>query len=66
MKLSEVFVKIVGLILIGVGLALVLAALGVQTFLGLSGPKPDWLAIFIGLVLIGAGVVLIRGGNITL
>jgi lipopolysaccharide export LptBFGC system permease protein LptF len=64
MKLSEIVIKIIGLVLAIVGLALILSAVGVN-FLGI-GLSPVWLAVLVGVILLGAGIYIIRGGNISL
>lgn len=52
------------MVLAVVGLCLVLSAVGVATFV--AGFSPAWLAVIVGVCLIGAGIYIIRGGNITL
>lgn len=65
MVLSEVIVKIIGIILAVVGLALILSAVGFN-FLGGTGLQPVWLGIVVGVIFIGAGIWIIRGGTISL
>lgn len=64
MSLSEVIVKIIGIVLALVGLSLILSAIGIG-FIGAT-LSPWWLAILIGVILMGAGIYIIRGGNFTL
>lgn len=64
MSLSEVIVKVIGIVLALVGLSLTLSAVGVS-FLGVA-LAPWWLAVLVGVLLLGAGIYVIRGGNITL
>lgn len=64
MSLSEIVIKVIGLVLASVGLALILSAVGVN-FLGI-GLSPIWLAILIGVILLGMGIYIIRGGNVSL
>lgn len=64
MSLSEIVVKLVGLVLLIVGLALVLSAVGIH-FLSV-GLSPVWLSVVVGVVFIGAGIYIIRGGSISL
>lgn len=64
MSLSEVVVKIIGVILALVGLGLILAAIGVN-FLGISMGINPILEIVIGALMLGAGIFIIRGGTIT-
>jgi hypothetical protein len=63
MSISNIFVKIVGIILIVVGLALALSAVGISV-LPVAFVNEFW-ALVVGALFIGAGVVLIKGGNIT-
>lgn len=63
MSLSEIVVKIIGVTLAVVGLALVLSAVGLA-FLPVSFLGPVW-SIVLGAILIGAGIIIIRGGTIT-
>lgn len=63
MSLSDIVVKVIGVILAIVGLALVLSAVGVN-FLGVA-LNPPLLAVVVGALLIGAGIFIVRGGNIT-
>lgn len=63
MSLSEMLIKIFGLILAFVGLALILSAVGLS-ILGVSLAFP-W-NILVGVVLLGGGIYIIRGGNFTL
>lgn len=64
MSLSEIIVKIIGIVLAVVGLALLLSTVGVNLFgIGLA---PLWLAILVGVIFLGAGIYIIRGGNFTL
>jgi hypothetical protein len=64
MSLSEIVIKIIGLVLAIVGLSLILSAVGIQ-FLG-AGFSPVWLEVVVGVCLIGAGIWIIRGGTISL
>ena len=65
MSLSDILVKVLGIILAIVGLGLTLSSVGVSLF-GIASLSPWWLGLLIGLLLIGAGIYIIRGGNITL
>lgn len=64
MSLGEIVIKIVGIILVIVGLALILSVVGVNIF-GI-GATNIWVAIIFGVVFIGAGIWIIRGGTISL
>lgn len=63
MKISEFIIKAIGVVLALVGFGLVLSAVGIATPVALN---PDWLGILIGLLLLGAGIIVVRGGAITL
>lgn len=60
MSLSENVIKIIGLILAIVGLALLLSAVGIS-FLGVNLGFP--LNVIVGVVFIGSGIYIIRGGT---
>lgn len=64
MSLSEVVIKIAGIALVVFGIALVASVLGVP-ILGVA-LQPAWVAFVIGLLLIGVGIYVIRGGSIHL
>lgn len=63
MSLSEMFIKVIGLILAVVGLALILSSVGVSTFVALA---PFYVGLIVGVCLLGAGIYIIRGGSVTL
>lgn len=63
MSISNIIIKAVGIILIVVGLLVVLGSLG---FASVGVLQPWWLALIVGLLLIGAGIAILRGGTITL
>ncbi len=63
MSLSNVIIKIFGLVLAFVGLALLLATVGISIF-GI-GFTPPIIEIILGFLFVGAGVVIVRGGNLT-
>lgn len=64
MSLSEILIKLGGIVLFVVGLGLVLGAVGVP-FLGVTFLSPLW-SIVAGVIFMGAGIWVVRGGNITL
>ena len=64
MSVSEILVKLIGLILAIVGLSLLLSAVGIHA-LGAS-VSPLWLELLLGVVFLAAGVYIVRGGNIVL
>lgn len=63
MSLSEIIVRIIGIILALVGLALLLSAVGIN-FLGVA-LAPWWAAVLVGVIFLGVGIYIIRGGTIT-
>ena len=64
MKLSEIVIKIIGIALAIVGFALLLSAVGLN-ILGIA-LAPVWVAILVGVIFLGAGIYIIRGGTISL
>lgn len=64
MSLSEVIIKLIGLALAIVGFALILTLVGISLF-GVH-LDPEWLAVVVGVVMLGAGIYIIRGGSISL
>ncbi|NCN28662.1 hypothetical protein GW915_13945 [bacterium] len=64
MSLSEMLIKLMGIVLAIVGFALILSTVGLN-ILGLT-LAPWYLALMIGIVFMGVGIYLVRGGNITL
>jgi len=63
MKLSEIIVKVIGIILAIVGLLLILSAVGIATGVGIA---PWFVGIIVGVVFLGAGIWIIRGGSVGL
>lgn len=63
-SLSEILIKVIGIVLAIVGVALLLSVVGINVF-GI-GFSPVWAEFLIGVVFLGTGIVIIRGGNITL
>lgn len=64
MSLSEILIKLGGIVLFVVGLSLVLGAVGMN-FLGVSFINPLF-SVVVGVIFIGAGIYLVRGGSIHL
>lgn len=64
MKLSEIVIKIIGIVLAIVGFCLLLSVAGISLF-GI-GTSSDILSIVLGLIVLGGGIVIVRGGNITI
>ena len=65
MSLSEILIKVGGVVLFVVGICLILAAVGVATFIGV-GAFPAWMEIIAGIAMIWGGIVIVRGGSPTL
>ena len=64
--MSELLIKIVGIAFLLVGVALVLAVVGIN-FLGVSFPLGGILGeAIVGVIFVAAGIYLIRGGSIGL
>jgi hypothetical protein len=57
-------IKVMGIILAVVGFALILSVVGLNVF-GLT-LAPWYLALIVGVLFLGAGIYIVRGGNITL
>lgn len=64
MSLSEILIKVIGIVLALVGLALLLAAVGVN-FLGVN-IGTWWLDVLVGVIFLGGGIWILRGGTISL
>lgn len=64
MSLSEILIKLGGLVLALVGFALILSAVGINV-MGVSLPN-IFASIVVGVLFLGAGIYIVRGGNITL
>jgi len=64
MSLSEIVIKVIGIVLAIVGVALLLTVVGIN-FLGVA-TFPVWLSILLGVIFLGAGIYIIRGGSINL
>ena len=63
-SLSEILIKVIGIVLAIVGFGLLLSAVGISVFgIGLA---PVWLAILVGVLFLGTGIFIIRGGNISI
>jgi len=64
MSITEIIIKIVGIILVVVGVGLLLSVVGLN-ILG-AGIDPWWLSLILGVIFIALGLLLVRGGNISL
>lgn len=64
MKLSEMAIRLIGLILAVVGFLLLLTLANIHAF----GIAVDsiWLALILGFVFLGVGIYIVRGGNVDL
>lgn len=65
MNLSETIIKIVGIVFVVVGFALLLTIVGLN-FLGLTIPFGILGSLIGGILFLAAGIYLIRGGSINL
>lgn len=66
MSLSDVIVKLIGLVLAVVGLALLLALVGVN-FIGVNPTTfSPIVEVILGVCFLGAGIYIIRGGNVSI
>lgn len=65
MSLSDLFIKAIGVVLALAGLALCLAAVGIKIFPVAITGFGIIAAIVVGLLFIGIGIYIIKGGNIT-
>ena len=63
MSISVWAIRLIGLVVAVVGLFVFLSAFGMET--GAHIPAVWWIEAIVGLLLIGAGVWIIRGGTIT-
>lgn len=64
MSLSEILIKLVGIVFIIVGAGLLLAAVGINvigTSLGIW-----WIDVIVGVLFLACGIYLVRGGNVSL
>lgn len=64
MSLSEILIRIVGIIFIVVGAGLLLAMVGLS-FVGV-GLSPWWVELIAGVLFLGCGIWLVRGGTVSL
>ncbi len=65
MSLSHIIVIVIGIILAIVGLGLILSAVGVN-FLGIAFPAPWFIEAVVGVIFLGAGIYIIRGGSVVI
>ncbi len=64
MSVSNIVIKIIGVVLALVGLALLLSVVGID-FLSVS-LSPWWVAVLVGMLFLGTGIWIIRGRNISI
>ena len=65
MSLSEVLIKIIGIILAIVGVGLLLALVGINPFIG-STLGPWYVELIAGVLFLAGGIYIIRGGTVSL
>lgn len=63
MSITSIAVKLIGLVLAIIGLGVLLAAIGIN-FIGTTLPV-WWIDVIVGVIFLGAGIYIIRGGNVT-
>lgn len=64
MSLTNIFIKVVGVLLILGGIGLLFTAIGAPLGWALTFINP-LISVITGALMIGAGIVVIRGGTIT-
>ncbi len=64
MRLGETVIKIVGILMVIVGAALLFSLVGLTIF-GIT-LAPWWAALIAGILFLGAGIYIIRGGTVSL
>jgi lipopolysaccharide export LptBFGC system permease protein LptF len=64
MSITDIIVKILGVILAIVGFALLLSCVGLD-FLGVA-VAPIWLALVLGFVFLAVGIYIVKGGTFTI
>lgn len=64
MSLSDIVVKLIGAVLALVGFALLLDLVGLHLF-GVRIANPI-LEVVVGVIFLGGGIYIVRGGNITI
>ena len=64
MSLSEIIIKLIGITLAIVGFCLLLAAVNLHLF-GIE-LDPIWVEVIVGVLFLGGGIYIVRGGNIGL
>ena len=64
MSLSEILIKVIGIVFIIIGFALILAAIGLS-FLGIGLGAWYW-DVLVGVIFLAVGIYLVRGGNVSL
>ena len=63
-SLSEIIIKLIGLALAILGFALLLTLVGINIF-GVTVFNP-WIAAILGVIFLGVGIYIIRGGNVSI
>ncbi len=62
MSLTEIIIKIIGIALAIIGFLMIIGAVGVHVF-GTIGVSPVWLSILLGVIFLGVGIYIVRGGT---
>ena len=65
MCLGEILIKVIGIVLAIVGIALLLALVGIN-FIGVGLAAPWFVELIVGVLFLSAGIYIIRGGSINL
>lgn len=65
MSLFELLIKVIGIVLAVVGLAILLSVVGISIF-GITVGSNILVSLILGVIFLGAGIYIIRGGNFTL
>lgn len=68
MSASEIIIRIIGVVLAVVGLIALLAVMSTLagvSFFGVGSVSNVFLALILGVVFLGAGIYIVRGGTIT-
>lgn len=63
MSLSEIIIRLIGLALAVVGFGLLLTIAGINLF-GVGVVNP-WIAAILGVIFLGVGIYIVRGGNVS-
>lgn len=64
MVVSETLIKVIGIVFIIIGFALILVSIGIP-YLGVGLGAWYW-DVLVGVIFLAAGIYLVRGGNVGL